>query len=157
MTKRIGDRLPEEVVRAFDGEDLERKIGPAYVLMTVDADGVPRPCMLSAGEIVATDDRTLRLALWSGTRTSRNLADGRPALLCYVAPGSVLYIRGTPRPLGGSDETRLDLFELPVDGVESDAHAGMPVTQTITFAVGSRDPAEVARAWRRQLEVLRSA
>lgn len=157
MTKQVGDRLPEQVLRTFDGEDLERKIGPAYVLLSVDPDGSPRPCMLSAGEILAVDDRRLRVALWPGTRTSTNLASGGPVLLCFVAPDTVLYVRGRSRTLGASETTRLERFEIEVGSVESDAHAGMPVTQTITFSVGSANPAEVAETWRRQLADLRAA
>jgi len=157
MTKRVSDRLPGSVLEALDGRDLERKIGPTYVLMTVDPDGAPRPCMLSVGEILAPDDRHLRVALWPGTNTSRNLAAGSPALLCFVAPATVLYVRGRPRTLGRSATTRLERFEIEVDAVESDAHAGMPVTGTITFSIGDADPAEVAAAWRSQLEDLRDA
>lgn len=157
MTKRVGDRLPEAILAAFDGRGLEDKIGPAYVLMTVDPDGAPRPCMLSAGEILAVDDRHLRVSLWPRTNTSRNLAAGSPALLCFVAPGTVLYVRGRPRALGASETTRLERFEIAVESVESDEHAGMPVTETITFSIGEADPAEVAAGWRVQLADLGDA
>jgi hypothetical protein len=157
MTRAIGDRLPDEVMAAFDGEDLERKVGPAYLLVTVDPEGTPRPCMLSAGEIVATDDRHLRLALWAGTKTSRNLAAGSTVLLCFVAPGVTYYVRGRPRALGTSEAPRLERFEVEVTAVESDVHPGMPVTSPITFAVEAGDPAEVAATWREQVRALRDA
>ena len=157
MTKPIGDRMPQDVVRAFDGRDLERKIGPAYVLVTVDPNGEPRPCMLSAGEVLAVDDRRLRVALWPKTHTVQNLAAGGPTLFCYVAPGTVVYLRGRARSLGQDDSTKLERFEIEVESAESDTHAGMPVTQTITFSIGSADPAEVVRSWARQVESLRDA
>lgn len=157
MTKPIGDRMPEEVVLAFDGHDLSRKIGPAYVLVTVDPSGAPRPCMLSAGEVLAVDDRRLRVALWPKTHTVQNLQAGGPTLFCYVAPGTVVYLRGRPRPLGQDEATKLERFEIEVESVESDTHAGMPVTQTITFSIGSADPAEVVRSWARQVDSLRDA
>jgi hypothetical protein len=152
----VGDRLPREVLEAFDGRDLERKIGPAYLLVTADEDGTPRPCMLSAGEILALDDRRLRVALWAGTRTARNLSRGGSALLCFVAPGTVLYVRGTPRPLPAAGGSDLERFEIAVSSVESDLHPGMPVTHGIGFAVEGRDPSEVVRAWRAQIEGLRA-
>jgi len=154
VSKRIGDALPSEVLAALDGRDLERKIGPAHLLLTADADGTPRPCMLSAGEILAVDGRTLRFALWPGTRTSANLERRTAAVFCYVAPGSVLYVRGPTRPLDGA-EGSLRYFELAVESVESDAHAGMPVTSGISFAVERGDPAALAEAWQRQLAPLR--
>lgn len=154
MSKLIGDTLPPEVVAALDGRDLERKIGPAYLLLTGDADGLPRPCMLSAGEVLAVDERTLRFALWPGTRTAANLERGAAAVFCYVVPGSVLYVRGPTRTLDEA-EGSLRCFELTVQSVESDAHAGMPVTSGISFAVERGDPAAVAEAWERQLAPLR--
>jgi hypothetical protein len=156
VSRLVGDRLPAEVVRAFDGSDLEGKVGPAQVLVTPDPDGTPRPCLLSAGEVLAVDDRTLRVALWPGTRTSQNLGRGVPVLLCYVAPGTVYYVRGRSRPLGPGPGSRLERFEVAVESVESDAHPGMPVTSGITFAVPGTEPARVAAAWEEQIRALRA-
>jgi hypothetical protein len=155
MSKPIGDTLPPHVVAALDGEELERKIGPAYLLVTGDPDGTPRPCMLSAGEVLAVDAHTLRFALWPESRTSENLARGARALFCYVAPRIVLYVRGRTRALEGSPGAALRCFELAVDSVESDEHAGMPVTSGISFAVEVGNPADVVDAWRGQLALLR--
>jgi hypothetical protein len=123
------------------------------MLLTADEDGTPRPCMLSAGEILAVDAKTLRFALWPRTQSAENLEAGRPAVFCYVAAGTVLYVRGRVRPLPGD---RLRNFELAVESVEADEHAGMPVTSGIEFAVLRTSPAELAAAWERQLAPLRS-
>jgi hypothetical protein len=155
MAKVLGDRLPETVLRAFDGNDLEAKLGPAHLLVTVDPDGSPRPCMLSAGELLATDDRRLRVLLWAGTGTCRNLAAGGPVLLCYVEGSEVVYVKGDPRPLPRQGRGGLERFEIQVRVVETDRHAGLPVTGGITFGVDG-DPAAVARGWERQLAALRA-
>lgn len=154
MARVVGNTLPREVRDALDGEALERKIGPAYLLLTSDEDGTARPCMLSAGEVLAPDERTIRFALWRGSRTSANLARGGTALFCYVAPRTVLYVRGATRPLERQGES-LDCYELAVESVESDAHAGMPVTSGIVFAVEQGEPADVVEAWHGQLDLLR--
>lgn len=156
MTRMIGDRLPTVILEAFDGEDLDGKIGPAYLLVTVDPDGRPRPCMLSAGEIVAMDDTRFRIGVWPGTHTSENLAGGSPALLCFVAPGTVLYVKGAVSALEPVEDVTLARFEIAVASVESDIHPGMPVTQAITFGVESTDLTAVADSWRRQIETLRT-
>lgn len=157
MAKSLGDRLPETVLRAFDGRDLEAKVGPAHLLVTVDPDGSPRPCMLSAGELLAADDRRLRVLLWAGTGTSRNLAGGGPVLLCYVEGAEIVYVKGEPRPLP-REEGRggFERFEIQVRAVETDRHAGLPVTGGITFGVDGGDRAKVARGWERQLAALRA-
>jgi hypothetical protein len=156
MSKPIGHTLPDDLFHALDGGSLHDKIGPAYLLVTSDEDGTPRPCMLSAGEVLAPDAGRLRFALWKGSRTCANLARGGSALFCHVAPRTVVYVRGGVRPLQ-APETNLDCFELQVDSVESDDHAGMPVTTGITFAVERGDPAAVVAAWERQVAGLRAA
>ncbi len=156
MAKSLGDRLPETVLRAFDGHDLEAKVGPAHLLVTVDPDGSPRPCMLSAGELLAVDDRQLRVLLWAGTGTSRNLAGGGPVLLCYVEDAEVVYVKGDPHPLPRQAGGGFERFEIQVRAVETDRHAGLPVTGGITFGVDGGDRAKLARGWERQLAALRA-
>jgi len=157
MSRLLGDTLPDDLVAALDGTGLAGKVGPAYLLITSDEDGTPRPCMLSAGELLAVGGRRVRLALWRGSRTSGNLARGGHALLCHVAPRTVVYVRGPARPLEAGPDLDLDCFELEVDSVESDEHAGMPVTTGITFGVERGDLAGVVEGWERQLAGLRAA
>ena len=156
MAKLIGDTLPPEVLTALDGERLEGKIGPAYLLLTADADGTPRPCMLSAGEVLALDQRRLRVALWPGTHTVANLERGSGAVFGFVEAGIALYIRGSARSLT-LPEGSLCYFELAVESVESDNHAGMPVTRGIEFGVEGNNHASIVRTWERQLTALRDA
>jgi hypothetical protein len=155
MSKVVGDRLPEQITRAFDGQDLESKIGPAHLLVTTDEDGTPRPCMLSAGEVLATGDDRLRLILWSGSTTCRNLAGGGPVLFCYVVGRDLYYVKGVARTLPPAASSKLERFEIQVRAVESDRHEGMPVTAGITFGIDDLDPAKVTAGWRRQLAALR--
>lgn len=157
MSRLLGDTLPDDLVAALDGTGLASKVGPAYLLVTSDVDGTPRPCMLSAGELLAVDRHRLRLALWPGSQTSVNLARGGRALLCHVAPRRVIYLRGLARALAAGPDIDLDCFELEIDSVESDEHAGMPVTTGIAFAVERGDPAGLVEAWERQLAGLRAA
>lgn len=155
MSKVVSDRLPQQIVRAFDGRDLESKIGPAHLLVTTDDDGTPRPCMLSAGEVLAPSDDRLRLILWTGSTTCHNLARGGPVLLCYVVGGDLWYVKGTPRALPPASSSKLERFEVEVHSVESDKHEGMPVTGGITFGLDRVDAAKVTAGWERQLAALR--
>ena len=155
MSKHLGDKLPLELQTAFDGTSIEDKIGLAYLLVTTDEDGTPRPCMLSAGEILVFDDKHLRVALWPGTSTSKNLARGSRALFCYVAPRTVLYAKGRPTSLGPGPDSKLERFEVTIDAVESDVHQGMPVKETVLFEVEGMDTSKVAADWNRQLDALR--
>ncbi|MPZ82978.1 MAG: hypothetical protein GEV28_22330 [Actinophytocola sp.] len=157
MAQVVGEEIPDVVTATFDGTDLERKLGLGFVMVTVDPDGQARPCMVSAGEMLVLDRRTIRLGLWSGTSTSRNLAAGSAVLFCHVAEGVVYYLRGHARSLAADPEARLDCFELRVERVETDAHEGLPVTSGITFTVVDPDPPAVLAMWERQLAVIRAA
>jgi hypothetical protein len=113
--------------------------------------------MLSAGEVLAPGDRTVRVALWPGTHTAENLARREMVLFCYVAPGAVLYVRARPRPLENADGVKLHCFELVVESVESDIHEGMPVTTGIGFTAETMAPETIVASWLRQLDTLRHA
>jgi hypothetical protein len=155
MSKLVGDRMPEQVMSALDGASLEDKVGNAYLLVTGDPDGAPRPCMLSAGELLALDSRRLRVALWSGTHTGENLARGGPSLFCFITAGTVLYLRGEARALSGDARNGVEGFEIEVTSVESDAHPGLPVSGGLTFGVEGIDPVELVDRWRSRLATLR--
>lgn len=143
--------VPERVRQLFETSDLEQRFGLAYELATVDEDGWPRVAMLSHGEI-RTAPESIRLLLWSGTTTGRNLAAGRPALLSVVAPGFVCYLSGRSRLLRSG--SGLDAFEMSVGRVRLDSHEGLPVRSPIMFEADDGDRGAVVAEWRRQLEIL---
>jgi hypothetical protein len=147
--------LPAEFISAFDGRRLNDKVGLGYVVVTVDADHVPRPAMLSAGEILVLDGAEVRIATWRGTHTGTNLREGRPAVICYAGPGSVVYVTGKPRLIGSSDDPEVDMFAVEVSSVQTDSHPGLPVKYTITFACEGMRPDELVAMWTRQLNALR--
>ncbi|HEX5405181.1 MAG TPA: hypothetical protein VFX16_23110 [Pseudonocardiaceae bacterium] len=157
MATLIGDRMSADLARHFDGMDLDSKVGVAYPLVTVDEAGTPRFSMLSAGELLATGDRSIRIAMWPHTNTGANLAAGRPALLCVVEPGSVRYVRGSAVRLVAPPEAGVECFELTVTAVESDSHDGMPVATPITFTTVTPSRAEVLSGWAEVLAALKSA
>ena len=158
MSKFLGNRLPSEVVDAFDGRNLDKKVGSGYLAATFDEDGEIRFCMLSAGEILVVDERMLRIGLWAGTRSSKNLKRGSPLNLCFVAPSTVLYIRGSAKELDAhTSGLRIDGFEVTVESVTSDAHTGLPVTHSIGFACKEIDEATLVREWEAKLQFLQAA
>ena len=68
-----GSDLPADLVDLLAGERLEDGVGLVIQVLTADDDGWPRSCLLSAGEVLATGPRRLRLALWTGTHSTANL------------------------------------------------------------------------------------
>jgi flavin reductase (DIM6/NTAB) family NADH-FMN oxidoreductase RutF len=157
MSKHLGDRLPAEFMAALDGHDLERKYGETYVVMTTDPDGVARPYMLSAGELLAVDDRTIRVALWPNGRTGANLKRGGKVVICFVAPNLVLYVRGRPHALTPAHDPEIERFEIAVEAVDSDAHEGLPVAHGIAFTSTPVVRRAMLEQWRKVLGALRGA
>ncbi len=155
MSKHLGDKLPRELIAALDGRDLERKYGATYVVMTGDPDGTPRPCMLSAGELLAVNDRTIRMALWPNGRTGANLRRGGRVVICFVAPELVFYVRGHPRELAPGHDPEIERFEVTVESVDSDAHEGLPVTHGIVFGSTPEVRRTMLEQWRKVLDALR--
>ncbi len=153
LSSWVSTTLPRSVVEAFSGNDLQQKVGLAYLLVTTDPDGTPHPCMLSAGEILAVDDTRIRVALWPATRTAANMARGSRTLLCFVADHSVLYIAGTPRSMPSAG--RLERFEIEVTSVNADVHEGMPVNTGIRFDVEGLSLEQLVRMWSEQIDSLR--
>jgi len=157
MSQITGAEVPDRVARLFDGRDLAGKLGLGFLLVTVDPDGRPRPCQLSAGEVLVTGSRAVRLGVWAGTSTARNLAAGSAVLVCVIVPGTVCYLRGRARPLQVPEELRLAGFELAVESAETDSHPGLPVTSGIRFEVTDPDPGTVLAGWADQLAAIRTA
>lgn len=155
MDEPPGDRLPGSLVRLLDDGALDAPEQPAFLLVTSDEDGAPRISMVGAGELLVRDERTLRIALWPGTRTAGNLGRGGTALLGAVSPGSVVYVRVRPSPLVVPAE--LECFELTATEVRADAHAGMPVTSGITFRTDEPGHSAAVTSWRRQRDLLANA
>ncbi|MCM3783056.1 pyridoxamine 5'-phosphate oxidase family protein [Neobacillus mesonae] len=85
--------IPEPLLKLFSGESLQDKQNEAMILQSVTSEGWPHTAMISVGEIVAMDEYTLRLALWTGTMTSGNLIRSGKAELVVVYEGQVYYLK----------------------------------------------------------------
>lgn len=148
--------LPGALWELLNGERLEEQIGLTVQLLTTDGDGWPRTAMLSAGEVVATAPREVRLALWPDSASTANVARTGCCLLALVHAGSGWYIRcrggrGPDLPLG--DGRRLASFELSVEEVLEDRVAYARLVDGIRFELPQADT--VLQAWRETVTHLR--
>ena len=97
VTRSLGTQLPDSVRQLLDGMDLAQREGLTFLLLTNDEDDWPQVAMLSVGEVVAIDARTLHAGLWLHSGTSKNLTRSGRATLVMIADGNGYYVRLSAR------------------------------------------------------------
>jgi hypothetical protein len=157
VSRSAGEELPPAIRRLLDGAELERAVGRTVLLLTVDETGWPRVAMLSAGEVVATGPREIRLALWPDGTSAANLTRTGHATLALVHSGAGWYARcGARRQLDLElpDGRRLAAFALAVEEVREDAVPYAELTGGVEFRLA--EPERTLAAWRAVVDALRT-
>lgn len=154
ITARDAD-LPAAMLGLLDGVRLERGVGFVLQLLTADEDGWPRSSLLSVGEVIATGTRTLRLALWPGTRSTATLTRTGRATLACVVDGTVYTARlsATRAPDIRIGDHELAVFDARVVDLRADTVSYARVTSGITFTLP--DESRVLARWHEQVAALR--
>lgn len=152
MSTRVGDQLPDDLFDALSGRDLAAVADRVVVVSTTDESGFPHPALLSFFEVVATDRRTIRLATYAESRTTRNATrDGRLTLI-FVDAEFVYYVKGAVRQLAASMgatpyNAKLDVLvqEVLRDAPDPVREPGAHIASGIRY-VNPQRRAELARA-----------
>ena len=158
LTRSLGNELPVGVRTLLDGSNLAQREGLTFLLLTTDDEDWPQMAMLSVGEVVSTDPRTVRAGLWLHTGTSRNLTRTGRAILVVVADGNGYYCRMTARRGDDLDlgaEGRLAYFVLTVEDVQEDSTNYATLTSGVTFRLAH--PEQVVPRWTITVDALRAA
>src|SRR5690242_19982947 len=87
--------LSDDLYRRLSGADVDAYATQAIVICTTDGEGWPHPAMLSYYEVAAVDRETLRLAVYNGSQTCRNMRERGKATLIVVDDHLACYIRGS--------------------------------------------------------------
>lgn len=128
-------------------------IGRCGQLITIDQSGSPHAALLSFGEVIATDARTIRLGLPHDGISAEHLRRTPRALLSVVY-GPVAYgVQGDVEPLPASSAVSQARFIMRVTGVTEDRPDGRHLTSGITYAP-SRRTREVLADWEQSLAAL---
>jgi hypothetical protein len=158
MTRSLGNELPEALRQLLDGSQLAEREGMTFLLLTTDEANWPQVAMLSVGELVAVDARTLRAGLWLHSTTSKNLTRSGQATLMFVANGNGYYVRVAARrgpDLDVAGNGRLAYFALKVELVQVDSTDYARLTSGVTFKLN--DPDQVLSRWQHTVDALRAA
>jgi hypothetical protein len=157
MPRSIGNQIPETIRPLFEGTDLEAHEGLTFLLLTASDQGWPYLAMLSVGEVLATDDRHLRIALWAHSTSTANLTRESKATLALVYDKAGYYLRITTRrgddlklPASGT----LAYFEATVEDVQEDVAPYAVLESGVTYKL--KKPEDVFPRWYEAIEALRS-
>jgi hypothetical protein len=118
--------------------------GTAILVLTVREDGFPHQAMVSVGELAATGDTRLALALWPDSTTAANVRRTNALTLAVVIGATSYTVRATATQ--GEDVRALARFELTVVGANADEAPYATLTSGVRFRLG--DPDSVLARWR---------
>ncbi len=156
MSRSLGRFLPPSLVALLAGDDLHDKADRVFLLLTLDADGYPRPAMISVGEVLARGPRELRLALYSSSSTTANLRRAGKLTLALADSGVGYYVKASARELAVMDPDLAGLaaFDATVEEVLEDGEPIAEVTSGFTMRL-TGDPTRTLRTWEATVRALR--
>ncbi len=161
MSRELGNELPAALFSLLDGHDLPARMGKAILITTVDAQGWAHPALLSYGEVVAINARTLLVATYLSSRTSSNLRRSGRLTLCLIEAGMAYYVKTRALEQQASpDLPGIARFEATVEQVladqaREDLEPYARITSGIEFDAG-KPASELLAAWATVLKALRA-
>jgi hypothetical protein len=156
VSRRLEPLVPPALGELLASDDLAAAEGFTMLLLTSTSDGWPHMAMVSVGEVVATGDDTLRLALWPGSTATGNLTPSGNALLAAVVENTSYSVRLAVRRAGEVDTPlagQLARFEARVDAASADEAPYAVLESGVRFRLN--DPPSVLARWAELREALR--
>ncbi|GGD57817.1 hypothetical protein [Caballeronia grimmiae] len=148
------DEWPPELRALFDGTLTSAPHGFTVSLCAVDGAGRIRTALLSAGELLAPDARTLCFALWPSSRTAQAIASSARATLTFVFDQAFYQVQLDARRVA-LDGVPLACFVGSIESGEIQRVNYARLTGGITFELDDAD--SVHARWREQIEWLTRA
>jgi hypothetical protein len=159
VSRSLGPALPDRLLARLTAPVVAAPLDAAILLATVDPYGWTHPALVSYAEVVALDAVRLRLALHTGSRSSRHLRESGRATLVFADAELCIYVKGEAVTLPGAHAAPdLARFELLVRDVLEDraegGEAGARLSSGLTIAWPG-DPREAAGRFARIRAALR--
>lgn len=131
--------------------------GLTFELITTTEDGWPHVALLSVGEIVATGSRELRVALWTGTTTTRNLTLNGRATLMVIQGAAAYYMHLSIRRQSDLvlPHGKRAFFVASVEETLEDVVSYAVLTSGVAFELN--EPAQTVAMWEETVEAMRAA
>ena len=146
MTRFVGDHLPEDLYQRLAGRHLSAHAEKAILVCTVDAGGWPHPALLSYFEVVAKDERNIRLATYKDSSTTNNMRRNGKLTILIVDKRIAYYLKGTAEELvremnSSPHNSKLNfrLEQVLADEANEEYEPGVYLTSGVTYK-RSADP-----------------
>lgn len=157
MSRSLGSQLPDTLIPLLDGRDVRGREGLTLLLLTVGEEGWPYVAMLSAGEVLATSPKELRLATWPRSNSTLNLTRWGRATLALVHDQASYYLRLNARRAGelSVHGTPRAFFVATIEDVLQDVVGYAVITAGLTFRL--KEPEKVVPDWEETVAAMRRA
>ena len=149
MSKLVGDKLPEDLYHKLAGKDLQACAEKAILICTVDGNGWPHPAMLSYFEVIAKDEKNLRLAAYAKSSTTNNMRRNGKLTLVIVDQRMAYYIKGAVEELAPrmdcspyNSKLNFHVQQVLADEANEEFEPGVYITSGITY----KRPLELSQA-----------
>lgn len=140
MSRLVGNKLPEELYRRLSSGNLSLHKEKAIVVCSVDVNGWPHPAILSYFEVIAKDERNLRLAIYKSTTTVKNILRSGKLALQIIDQRLAYYIKGTAEVLTyemncspQNSKLNLRIEQVLADEANEEFEPGGYITSGITY------------------------
>lgn len=160
LEQNVFDAWPSALCTLFDGASLATRAGFTASLVTADATGQLRTSLLSAGELYAPDEHTLRIALWPQARAARVLREQQRGALTFVHDATFyqVQLRFTPLDPAPGDSGGLVYFAGVIEAGETQRVRYARLTSGIAFDIEVASEGEaVLERWAQQIGWLKQA
>src|ERR1700674_2275875 len=143
------------------GNNLQAFAEKAILICTVDPQGCPHPAILSYFEVIAKDDRNIRLAVFKDSTTTANMRRNGKLTVLIIDERVAYYIKGTVEELDRemacapqNSKLNLRVEQVLADEANEEFEPGAYVTSGITYTrrgepPGARAMLQELVAWRR--------
>ncbi len=133
MSEEIGPRLPPPLRFELGTPDEDAAAAQAILVVTVDADGMPRLAVMSRAEFSTPDATHLTLAASSASHTSDNLKRSGQAAIWCVLDAAAYTIRAEAQESQSAPDPAVRTFQLTITSVLRDFQLQAPMIAGPTY------------------------
>jgi hypothetical protein len=140
MSRSLGNVLPDSVTTRLSGRDLQSVADQVVIVCTVDDDGFPHVALLSYFEVLATDRRTVRIATYRDSRTTRHARKTGKATLVLVDARVAYYVKAAVEELSPSmratpynAKLQLRIVDVLADEANPELEPGAYIASGLTY------------------------